>query len=195
MNPYEWLRSPWLYNLKGVVLSLGRRSVCGYLAEALGATADSMVLDVGCGTGRHAEAVAGRVAGVDANPAYIAYANRVHRGVFFVGDATRLGLADGVFDVVFCVGLCHHLSDAQVQDAVGEMRRVTKAGGRTWVIDGVYPQKTNPLGYALFRLDRGAHTRRLEELEALLGPEGLRLVVANIPGSFPYQRAVFVCDK
>jgi len=195
MNLRGLLENPVLYELKSRLLSLGRRSVQDYLSSAADLRPDSRILDVGCGAGGHAEVFSGDFWGVDRNLRCIAYARRRRRGRFLVMDATRLAFPSDSFDFVYCVGLCHHLSDQQVRAAASEMKRVTKKGGRTLIIDGVFPPKLNLLGYALFKCDRGRHTRTLGQLEALLAQEGFRLILRNISRSFPYRRAVFSYQK
>ena len=195
MNLYDMLQNPAVYNLKSKLLSLGRHSVRDYLRAVADLAAPSSILDVGCGTGRHAAAFSATFCGIDPNPKYIEHAQRSCRGRFLVMDATDLDFPDGAFDLVYCVGLCHHLSDRQVRAAAGEMKRVTKRGGQALIIDGVFPPKVNLLGYLLFKLDRGRHTRTLEQLSALLGQEGFQLSAGSIRGSFPYRRAVFAYRK
>jgi ubiquinone/menaquinone biosynthesis C-methylase UbiE len=106
-------------------------------------------------------------------------------------DAANLAFPRAFFDLVFCVGLLHHLSDPQARAAVREMRRVTRDSGRVLVIEGVFPSVANFAGYLLFKCDRGRHTRTLAALKDLLAQEGYHLHAENVPRSFPYRRAVF----
>jgi ubiquinone/menaquinone biosynthesis C-methylase UbiE len=199
-DPYRLLESPVLYNLKSAVFSMGRESVLNYLRRSVELPAGGRVLDAGCGTGRHARVFDASFWGIDGNAKYIDYARRHRRGVFSVMDATNLAFPGAFFDLVFCVGLLHHLSDPQARAAVREMRRVTRDSGRVLVIEGVFPSVTNFLGYLLFKCDRGRHTRTLAALKDLLAQEGFHLhavcrgltnCAENIPRSFPYRRAVF----
>ncbi len=88
------------------------------------------LLDVGCGTGSLAAAMAARgpAVGVDVAVPYVAYASEHARGSRFVaGEASRLPFADGVF-----AGAAAQLALNFVGDpvaAVREMRRVTRPGG------------------------------------------------------------------
>jgi SAM-dependent methyltransferase len=93
------------------------------------------VLDVGCGTGQLAAAVAARSAaveihGVDLSPEYIEHARSHHldpRLVFRVGDAYALDHADGTFDCTLSMLMLHFVPRAD--EAIAEMRRVTRPGG------------------------------------------------------------------
>jgi len=185
------LNSPVIYRLKTRILSFGRESVCDYLSGRTDLPLDGRVLDVACGTGSHARVFPGTFCGVDLNRDYLDYARKRSRGTYALVDAARLSFPDESYDLVYSVGLCHHLPDRQVEATAREMKRVTTKGGQTLIIDGVLPPKTNPIGHVLFRLDRGEHVRPLEALQDLLTGEGFELILANIPGSFPYRRAVF----
>jgi SAM-dependent methyltransferase len=90
------------------------------------------VLDVGCGPGEIANAVADanpnlRLTGVDASAARIAEALAHDRVELINGDACDLPLEDESFDVVYCRFLLEYLPDKE--QAVAELVRVTKPGG------------------------------------------------------------------
>jgi SAM-dependent methyltransferase len=192
---YDLLERPGLYNWKSRVLSLGRPSVRQFLQRELSLAEDALVLDLGCGTGRHAVSVAGQYFGVDFSRAYLAYA-REHVGrPFACMDAARLGFADASFDAVIAVGLTHHLEDGQVRQVSREIARVLKSGGRAFIIDAVLPPVWHLSGNLLFRMDRGAHPRSAAALGTLIRDAGFALRSANIPGSFPYCRAAFEYGK
>jgi SAM-dependent methyltransferase len=195
MSLYEWLEQPRIYNWKSRILSLGRPSVRDYLRREVSLSPEDRVLDVGCGTGRHANSVGGTYYGVDMDSAYLAYARGHGRGAFAQMDAGILAFAEGGFDFVLAVGLTHHLEDEQVRKVAREIVRVLKPGGSAMIIDAVLPSPLHVTGYVLFRLDRGAHTRSRAALAALLQDAAFELKTANIPGSFPYCRAAFAYRK
>lgn len=93
------------------------------------------VLDVGCGTGHLAHAVAersirGQIRAIDLAPAYIDHArNRSShpRIVFDVGDACSIKFPDRTFDRVLSLLVLHFVP--QATQAISEMRRVAKPGG------------------------------------------------------------------
>ena len=109
------------------------------LAEAFigfaGIAAGDRILDLGCGTGSLALALAAEhercyTVGVDISQAYVAEARsrvRDPRVAFRVGDATALGLPDGDFDRAYSLLALNFVR--QPLAAIGEMRRVTRAGG------------------------------------------------------------------
>lgn len=187
------LERPVFYELKTRVLSIGRPSVRDFLRRVVTLHMGGRVLDVGCGAGAHARTFAStmRYYGIDQSKDYIRHAITRHGRSFAVMDAAKMAFPDGAFDLVFAVGLFHHLSDAQAAAAAREMRRVTKDNGATLIVDAVLPPPWNLLGRCLCRWDRGHHVRRTETLTALLALEGFQLLLDNIPRSFPYQRAVW----
>jgi SAM-dependent methyltransferase len=116
---------------------LGRwsRRLAGAFAEFARSPDHGRVLDVGCGTGSLALALAestaaDRVAGIDIAAPYIAFA-RSQPGAagigFAVGDACRLPYADGGFAAALAQLSLNFVPDAA--QAVREMRRVVQPGG------------------------------------------------------------------
>jgi len=109
-------------------------------------TSGESVLDVGCGTGTLAIAAkrrvgdAGTVDGVDASVEMIERARkkakRAHSGaVFQMALAESLPFDTGHFDVVLSTVMLHHLPRAVRAQAIQEMRRVLKPGGRLLIVD------------------------------------------------------------
>lgn len=106
------------------------------LGDLLG-PGDGGCLDVCCGTGAHAPAVAGlgwTPVGVDLSPGQLRHA--VHRLPVAVADAARLPFADGALPAAVCV-----LSSTDVPDygaVIADIGRVLRPGGR-FVHLGVHP--------------------------------------------------------
>jgi SAM-dependent methyltransferase len=103
---------------------------------AFAGTADGdRVLDVGCGTGHLATAVAAasspaEVQAFDISPIYVADARRRNRDpriVFNVGDACAIDFPDRRFDRVLSLLVLHFVPEPQ--RAIVEMRRVSRPGG------------------------------------------------------------------
>jgi SAM-dependent methyltransferase len=120
----------------GYELNMGRwsRLLAQRFVEFAGLSEGERVLDVGCGTGHLAAAVASRVGsvdvhGVDISPIYVDDARARHpdpRITFHVGDACSLSFASGTFDRVLSLLMLHFVPNWPA--AIAEMRRVAKPG-------------------------------------------------------------------
>jgi ubiquinone/menaquinone biosynthesis C-methylase UbiE len=96
--------------------------------------ASSLVIDIGCGTGRFSELLAARfgvrVIAIDPSQKMLDQARRKPTAVGVdnrQGSAEALPLPDGCADLVFMSMVYHHLIDPTV--AAGECRRVLRHGG------------------------------------------------------------------
>jgi ubiquinone/menaquinone biosynthesis C-methylase UbiE len=102
------------------------------------------VVDVGCGTGDVARALAalvgadGRVVGIDASATMRAEASRRVGATGLpldlrAGDIIDLDHSDGAFDASLCERVLQHVSTPE--QAMAELVRVTRPGGRVAVVD------------------------------------------------------------
>jgi len=113
------------------LLARFHRRVAATVAAIVGAGAAS-VLDVGCGEGFAAAAVARHLPrlrwfGIDFEAAALAEAaGRHHWAGLARGDAAALPFGDGCFDVVLCLEVLEHL--AQPERALAELGRVARWG-------------------------------------------------------------------
>lgn len=92
-----------------------------------------LVLDVGCGTGQLAAAIAAQgfdVFGVDLSASMVSKARERGLSGTYAGVTTALPFADGSFDLALTVATLHHLETPErVAATVSEMGRVVKSGG------------------------------------------------------------------
>jgi SAM-dependent methyltransferase len=133
-------------------------------------TGDEYALDVGCGAGALALALAphvGAVVGVDPVPELLALAReRAPANATFVeGDGTDLAFDDASFDLTGTVRTLHHIARPEL--VLAEMTRVTRPQGRMLVVDQLAP--VDPLeALAVDRFERArdpGHTRLLPEID------------------------------
>jgi ubiquinone/menaquinone biosynthesis C-methylase UbiE len=125
---------------------------------------DECLLDAGCGTGLMALRIAAQypncaVYGIDLSPKMIEVARKdaAKGGLdadFRVGSITDLPYPDASFDVVVTNIMYHHLDLAEKRQAVAEIARVLKPGGR-YVSAEFGPQARNALER---RLAKGEYT-------------------------------------
>ena len=105
------------------------------LVADLGLAPGSVAIDVGCGEGRHALALATRfgftVTGIDPVPRHVQVA-RATAGVagatFILGTAEDLPASDAIADLIWCRDVLVHVAD--LGRAYAEFRRVLRPGGR-----------------------------------------------------------------
>lgn len=164
------LELPAVYDLNQFI---GRPTVRRYtqlLVEELPLSAETKVLDLGCGTGATRKLIPGSYVGIDINPDYVASAKRIRSGGEFIAmDATKLSFPDASFDQVISVATTHHLDGEQLQAMALEALRVVRPGGAFHIVDAILP--VNPRDRAkeiFFRMDRGRFPRRLEDLVTTL---------------------------
>jgi ubiquinone/menaquinone biosynthesis C-methylase UbiE len=176
------LGTPRFYDLSAPLLFAGtRRRSYRQLLLASGVQSGDRVLDVGCGPGYFARMLAqtvgshGSVVGIDAAPEMIEYANRKARSLpncrFQSGAAESLAFPDASYDVVVSSLMMHHIPDELRLQAVREMRRVLRPGGRLLLADFTIPQQG---GWRLIASITGhdAMERRVSPMEPLLAEAG-----------------------
>lgn len=139
--------------LDAMVARLEQRAEHAAFAAMLDAYVDRLplgtartVLDLGCGTGAAARAVArrpefgGRITGVDLSPHLVAAGRRLaaeeglsDRIAFRVGDSQALDEPDAAFDVVIAHTLLNHVPEPE--SVLAEAARVVRPGGTVAVFD------------------------------------------------------------
>lgn len=145
---------------------------------------DMILLDVACGAAHAAEPLSGhvrQVVGIDLTPALLRVgAQRLHdQGIDNIllqeANAESLPFVDQSFDIVYCRSSLHHFADPR--QAVAEMVRVCRIGGRIVLLDLVAPS-----GEVRERFD---HVHRLidpSHVRAFLEGEMVELLPGGIDG-------------
>lgn len=171
-----------------------QRALADYL-DAMNIDAAGAVLDLGCGTGLVARAIArrakfaGQITGIDLSPYLAEQAKHLAATeglssctTFRAGDTRSLELGDGAFDAVIAHTLLSHVDRplAVLQEAA----RVTRPGGQIAIFDGDYASIT----FAMEDPERTeAHDRKfmngmmtspyvMRQMPRLLRQAGLELV-------------------
>jgi ubiquinone/menaquinone biosynthesis C-methylase UbiE len=169
----------------------------GDCLDAMSIDRTARVLDLGCGTGLAARAIAGRddfsghIIGVDLSPYLVAAAARLaseeslaEHLEFVVGDVRALDFADGSFDAVVAHTLLSHVEDPLA--VLKEAARMVRPGGMIGVFDGDYasltfdhpdPAKGTAYDEALISA-LVTNPRVMRQLPRLLRAAGLELVAS-----------------
>lgn len=139
---------------------------------------DGRVLEVGCGAGFAASYLRGRFrtyTGVDYSEKLIEYARKHNsdRNVYFKTANIRTFIPDGPFDVIFLIGVLHHLDD--MEHVVHQLVTFLKPGG--WLIANE-PHPANPL-VSLARLVRKRMDRHYSSEQIQLSARQLKAAYAR----------------
>jgi ubiquinone/menaquinone biosynthesis C-methylase UbiE len=178
----EWFHG--IFSFRGLMRKLRKRTIA--LAQL---QPGEQALDVGCGTGTLAIAMArrvgrtGHVTGIDPGTAQIARARakaaRHHLSIEFqIGVIEQLPFPDQTFDIVFSTLMMHHLPAPLKRQGLAEIARVLKPGGRLIIADFKRKQErqgraarfhaggSNMQDLAVFVKDAGFSQVEIEEMQS-----------------------------
>lgn len=184
------LSSPALYAL--VQNLIGARRSRRWLAEHFWQiTPGSKVVDIGCGPADVLEFLPADMdyVGFDPSPAYIARAKQRHaarpRAQFLTGTTVTFAEDERVrdADAVLCIGVLHHLEDAEALEVMAFARRNLKPGGRLLCLEPCFLAEHNRLANWVMRWDRGRNIRTEAAWRALLAgvfPDGTAETVRGL---------------
>lgn len=177
------IHSAWLYDLRVRLSGRRGRRWRADLVRRLGLRPGDRALDVACGTGRLAFDLAGHVApdgsvdGVDAAAEMIDRATASNKRLrlpvtFQTALAQRLPFPNDTFHAVTCTLALHHIAHDGRLQAIEEMRRVLRPGGRLLIAD-VQTPTSGPARYlARLFLDHALAERPLDQAVDLLHAAG-----------------------
>jgi len=159
---------PWVYDR--IQILAGREQVLNRMLRLTVSLRPETVVDVGGGTGtwRRLWPVSCRYICMDVEmPKLEGFRSKIPNGLAVLSDATQMCIATASVDVVMCVAVMHHLTDAMLDQVFEEALRVLKVGGQLILLDSVL-NRERWAGRILWQLDRGSYPRTDEKLREKL---------------------------
>jgi len=153
------------------------------------------ILDVGCGTGANLRLLGrfGEGVGVDLEPLALTCCRRRGLDALVRANAAEMPFRDDHFDVVTLLDVLYHRRVADVARALGEARRVCRAGGLLVVTDSAFPALRSRHDAAV----HGARRFRRQELAAAVAQSGFAVLKTSYMNTllFPVAAAVRLADR
>jgi len=142
LGVYKGTNTAWekVYR-KGELLKRDPHPDIGRIADVFEKERVKRILDLGCGGGRHLVYLARRgfdVYGLDSAPTGLVYtlcvlAKEGLTAHFALHDMSNLPYDNDYFDAVISIQVIHHNDLEGVKRTIGEIRRVVKREGLTWI--------------------------------------------------------------
>jgi cyclopropane fatty-acyl-phospholipid synthase-like methyltransferase len=188
MNPYQrLLGTPFVYNHVRPLVVGGIDMSPFY--DRVEATAEDVVLDVGCGTGDALKYLKtfSRYEGIDTDQVAIGFAQKTYGNQTGVSFKCQMCTTADVTEIqpsrVMLAGLLHHITDDEVLSLFAALKASPRLT-RIVTQDIVYLEH-NLVSNFLAGLDRGKFCRKRAEYEALVARSGLRVVESAVERSHP----------
>ena len=159
---YRLVGLPWFY--KAFQELLGARQGRKRLVQLLRPSTGDRILDLGCGSAAILEEMPADVkyVGIDQNSKHIESARKKYgaRGYFHAGSFADAGVHAGEqYDLIFALGLLHHLDDAEVNELLQLVYPMLAPNGRFLTIDPVYTSGQSRIAHFLIKNDSGRNVR------------------------------------
>lgn len=160
------------------------------------------VLDLGCGPGTSVRYFKpDDYIGIDIDESYIKYAQANYpNNKFILGDFSdpyRLGLDKESYDLVFAMGLFHHLDDSLAHIFMKNSFDLLKPNGKLVCIDGCHDKNQSRLAQKITLIDRGQFIRNPAEILEIAQSVGFKVHYNIEPHVYliPYTTIILTLTK
>lgn len=196
---YRALGLPIVYRALGRIIGGDGRAI--FAREHIHARPGQRVLDIGCGPADILPELP-RVdyTGFDANPKYIASAQRNHgaRGRFYCQRVSEESLSvHSCFDIVLAVAILHHLDDDEAEKLFRLAHAALEPGGRLVTLDCCYVVGQSRIARFLIDRDRGKYARDEVGYRRIAARafDKVHSVVRSDLLAVPYTHVILECEK
>ena len=159
----QLLSFPPIYNLFQFLVGKCGLSQATLFAKYLPYLPGKKVLDLGCGPGTCSHYFDPQdYLGIDNNSSYIKHAQKKYpRHTFLCGDFDELVDQNNLFnfDIIFAMGLFHHIDDQTALRFLTTINTLLSIGGTLITFDGCYYSQQNIIRRKIVLSDRGQYIR------------------------------------
>ncbi len=141
-----------------------------FFKRYIGDTTGKRILDLGCGTANILEHIHDEkeYIGIDFSEKYIEdakkrFANRKTSKFYTIDLNEYSKTATEKFDIVLMIGVLHHISDDEAEQALCSIKRLMADGGVFISHDPCYTKKMNPIARLMCMFDRGKYVRYADD--------------------------------
>ena len=177
-----------------------KRSTLNFINDYTNFKPNERVLDLGCGPAQILSLLPKvEYTGIDTSEEYIKTAKlRFPSGRFICSHFDHSTKLTGKYDVVFALGLIHHLDEKTSINLIVNASNVLKEGGQLITFDNVIYNGQSLLNRWIIKQDRGNYIRNLREYTSLFPQKLFSEIQFDLREDLlriPYSHVTSICTK